>query len=174
MRCHTHRVAALTLLVVLPLPVLLERAGVRAQAADVRNSRTLTLPSPGVPGERKVQRRVTLTYRGCARLDYQRLTGLSGITCAEPVDYYAVCDHPAQVVSLRVETRDDGSIVRATVSAAYPLPRQNDTEGIAISPVTGHVFVADESPGIAEYVVREFDRPRRLVIPELFEDIVPN
>jgi 3-phytase len=118
--------------------------------------------------------RVTLTYRGFARLKDPRAVGLSGITCTGRVEHYAVSDHPSQLVLIGIETLDDASLGTVVVPAVYPLPRQRDTEGIACHLGGGNIFVADESPGIADYVHREYDRPKVLAVPELFKDIVNN
>src|SRR4051794_22924971 len=80
-----------------------------------------------------------------------RITGLSGITCVGPVEYYGVSDHPAQVVLLGIELRADASMVQAIVPAIHALPAQQDTEGIALDRASGKLIVADESPGISEY-----------------------
>src|SRR5438132_13174780 len=111
MGIRTWLVIAMMLTFFPPPPILRERDGVRVRAADLPNSKTLTLPSPGVPEEGKKSDSVgvagkekrsdslgvagegekgttLLIFRGCAEIADKWVQGLSGVTRVGESDLY--------------------------------------------------------------------------------------
>ncbi|MEO6434196.1 MAG: esterase-like activity of phytase family protein [Tepidisphaeraceae bacterium] len=118
----------------------------------------------------------TLTFRDSKLLEGNEVRGLSGITRAGDLLYYAVNDHPPAAISIAIQTRGDGSLERIKVVKSFPLPGLRDAEGIAALPKTQLMFVVDEST--SDLRAYEFPltqrRSRPLPMPEIFKTIVPN
>src|SRR3954464_11705916 len=89
------------LLLLLLLPVIREKAGMRVRAADAAlpstsPARTLTLPSPGVPGEGKMQ------CLSCVDLPENVVRGLSGITrVGDSNIYWGAMDNSDRLVKFQ-------------------------------------------------------------------------
>src|SRR4051812_2147912 len=78
------------------------------------------------------QQRVTLTYRGCARVADRTAQGLSGIAY-DGRGYWAIMDNSNQLVRLDVRLGGDGTIVAAAVTAHLTLADRSDFEGVALT-----------------------------------------
>src|SRR4051812_12453531 len=103
MGSRTFLAITTALAVLLLLPVIGEKAGMRVRADDVASpstspARTLTLPSPGVPGEGRLQ------IRGCADLPENVVRGLSGITrIGDSSIYWGAMDNSDRLVKLQID-----------------------------------------------------------------------
>jgi hypothetical protein len=120
-------------------------------------------------------RGATLELRGCADLPENIVRGLSGITrVGDSNIYWGAMDNSDRLVKLQIDLAGDASIRSARVVAEMRLPAKKDYEGIAYRAGRDSVLVSDESPAITEISLPEGREIRRLDIPAVFKNIVPN
>jgi hypothetical protein len=119
---------------------------------------------------------VKLTFRGCVDVNDPSIQGMSGVTYTGIDDtYWVVLDNSNRIVKFQIKLAADGSIQSCKITGEVKLIQQKDFEGIAFTtPARNSVFLADESPAIAEYRLSD-GRPIRLVdVPGVFRHVVAN